>query len=57
MIKCKDCVYISNEGCTKNPTELQNPVCLLRHITIILNVIAQQYLDDSDEDNWWKEKE
>jgi len=54
MIKCKDCVYLNENGCTKNPSELQNPVCLLRHIAIILTAVAEEYLSDSDEDNWWK---
>lgn len=54
---CKECPKFDKElnCCGEIPSELENIVCLLRHICYGINVIYQEIIDDENEDvDWWK---
>lgn len=46
---CKDCVDWTNGGCDRTPSQMDNIICLLRHICIHLNEIVNKELGENNE--------
>jgi hypothetical protein len=56
MVNCADCKDFDRVAgvCDKLPSELNDQICLLRHICYSINSLWQAISEEHDDDDFWK---